>query len=197
MFRHPAVSETQTGPIAHLWYGSAGSRTRPHFDFYVRLAKLFCASPPRADCRSTDCPMQENFFVQVLGEKRWLLAAPAAFGEMYVLPGGHPSGRQSALDWPHVNTTAYPRATGRSATVGKTGVGLLETWLKPKEVLYCPPVWFHSTEAVGPGPNLGLSFWSESGEQRGHRSAALPVGPRCMCVSSQRHKLAKTCFAPR
>jgi hypothetical protein len=128
----------------------------------------------RAECQPTDCLMQENFFVQVLGEKRWLLAAPAAFGEMYVLPGGHPSGRQSALDWPHVNTSAYPRATGKSARVDTAGVGLLETWLKPKEVLYCPPVWFHSTEAVGPGPNLGLSFWSESGEQRAQCSAALP-----------------------
>ena len=110
--------------------------------------------------------MQENFFVQVLGEKRWLLAPPAAFGAMYVLPGGHPSSRQSALDWPHVNTTAYPRATGKmaSAETGAAPVGLLETRLKPKEVLYCPPVWFHSTEAVAPGPNLGLSFWSESGE---------------------------------
>ena len=54
------MSETHDGPIAHLWYGSAGSRTRPHFDFY------------------------ENFFMQVLGEKRWLLAPPAAFAEMCV-----------------------------------------------------------------------------------------------------------------
>lgn len=59
-------------------------------------------------------------------------------------------------DWPHVNTTAYSRASA--------AVGLLETRLKPREVLYCPPVWFHGTEAIGPGPNLGLSFWSESGE---------------------------------
>ena len=56
------MSETHDGPIAHLWYGSAGSRTRPHFDFY------------------------ENFFMQVLGEKRWLLAPPAAFAEMCVMP---------------------------------------------------------------------------------------------------------------
>ena len=64
-----------------------------------------------------------------------------------MLPAGHPSGRQSALDWPHLNTTAYPRAAA--------GVGLLETQIKPTEVLYVPPVWFHSTEAIGPGPNLG------------------------------------------
>ncbi len=133
--------------------------------------------------------MQENFFVQVLGEKRWLLAPPAAYGEMYVLPSGHPSGRQSALDWPHLNTTAYPRATANSARVGLLGpradpVGLLETKLKPHEVLYCPPVWFHSTEAIGPGPNLGLSFWSESGEWCVcYTFNALLVRPTRVCMS--------------
>jgi hypothetical protein len=42
------------------------------------------------------------------------------------------------------------------------GVQLLEAVLQPGEVLYVPPVWFHSTQALGPGPNLGLSYWSES-----------------------------------
>ena len=38
---HPAAVESRSGPLGHIWYGSAGSRTRPHFDMY------------------------ENFFVQV------------------------------------------------------------------------------------------------------------------------------------
>ena len=44
-------------------------------------------------------------------------------------------------------------------------LGLLEAVLQPQEVLYVPPVWFHATEARGPGPNLGLSYWSESETQ--------------------------------
>lgn len=161
--------------------------------------------------RADGCPTvrltQENFFVQVLGEKRWLLAPPAAYAEMYVLPGGHPSGRQSALDWPHVNTTAYPRATAKADGAGTVGigphsgpVGLLETRLKPKEVLYCPPVWFHGTEAIGPGPNLGLSFWSESGKLWSSRRCRACVLNRRVCacaLRAQRRKLVRACYATR
>jgi hypothetical protein len=32
-------------------------------------------------------------------------------------------------------------------------------------VLYVPPGWFHSTEALGTAPNLGLSYWTESDVQ--------------------------------
>ena len=144
---HPQASESRDGPIVHLWYGSAGSSTRSHFDYY------------------------ENFFVQVLGHKRWLLASPEHYAEMYVLPHGHPSGRQSALDWPHNDTAVFPRASKH--------VRLLEAYIGPKEVLYVPPVWFHSTEAIGPGPNLGLSYWSESETQTNYNELATHVNSHC------------------
>ena len=60
---------------------------------------------------------------QVLGAKRWLLAPPAAYASMNVLPSSHPSSRQSALDWPHTNTTAFPAGTT---------AGLLEATLQVK-----------------------------------------------------------------
>jgi hypothetical protein len=88
---HSGALETKNGPISHLWYGMAGSRTRPHFDLY------------------------ENYFVQVVGRKRWLLAPPGQFSEMYVLPSSHPSGRQSALDWPHLETSTFPLASKEGA----------------------------------------------------------------------------------
>ena len=71
-----------------------------------------------------------------------------------MLPTHHPSGRQSALDWPHNNTAVFPRAS--------ESVRLLEAYIGPKEVLYVPPVWFHSTEALGPG--------------------ACPAVPVCLCA---------------
>ena len=38
---------------------------------------------------------------QLLGRKRFLLASPRQYPHFYFYPLMHPSGRHSALDWPH------------------------------------------------------------------------------------------------
>ena len=44
---HPDAQESLAAPLAHLWYGSEGSRTRPHFDMYENFFVQVRRSPQR------------------------------------------------------------------------------------------------------------------------------------------------------
>ena len=94
-------------------------------------------------------------WLQIIGRKRFLLASPEQYPYFYFYPLMHPSGRHSALDWPHAaaNTERFPMAKGAR---------MVEAILSPGEVLFIPSTWIHATEALD-GPGLGMSFWSKDG----------------------------------
>ena len=61
------------GERRYLRLGSAGAASSLHFDVY------------------------HNTFVQLVGEKRWLLLPPDAWAEAWSFPRGHPRARQVLL----------------------------------------------------------------------------------------------------
>jgi hypothetical protein len=78
---YPFEFATSTGRMqsttGHFWWGAGGIRSTPHYD------------------------QSQNFFVQIFGRKRFLLSSPGNYSGFYFYPLSHPSGRHSALDWPH------------------------------------------------------------------------------------------------
>lgn len=70
-----------------------------------------------------------NFFVQVYGKKRFLLAPPSEWKTLYLYPHLHPHYQQSAVDWDSPNLTEFPEFQ-------KTN--LYEANLEPGDLLYIP-----------------------------------------------------------
>jgi hypothetical protein len=118
----------------NLWMGSKGTFTNAHYDSV------------------------HNFFIQVYGKKKFLLFPPNAIEDLYVFPKGHPSARQSRINFESSNAEElrekYPNFLGDGSS------GLLqgyEVTLNPGEMLYVPPGWFHAVWAKS--LSISLSFW--------------------------------------
>ena len=92
-----------------------------------------------------------NTYVQVLGEKRWLLWPPSATRELKEHSALHPFARRSQLALPH-NMTLHGLPAGAPAP--------LEVVLRPGDVLHLPPYWFHHVTALE--PSLSLNLWKMS-----------------------------------
>lgn len=124
-----------------MWFGMKGVRSTIHYD------------------------ESYNFYVQIFGNKRWYMAPPQYYSSCYLYPMAHPSTRQCQLDWPHTDADRFPRATAASnaSAPGQGGEGqgmeLITTVLKPDEILFIPPGWFHATEALD--TNLAMNYWTK------------------------------------
>eukprot|EP00940_MAST-03C_sp_MAST-3C-sp2_P001043 g1043.t1 len=87
-----------------------------------------------------------NFLVQIYGHKRVLLAAP---GEFPTYPEPHPAARQIQQE----------RAL-RSASVD-----VLETVMRPGDVLYIPPYWIHHVDYDRDDMGISVNVWSKAEER--------------------------------
>ena len=96
------------------------------------------------------------------GRKRLLVAPPAASALLHPFPFLHPS---------HAQCQASPAALGPAALAA---AGAFEIELRPGELLYLPPLWFHEVESLSdanpnptprpnpnpnPNPNCGSTRW--------------------------------------
>lgn len=99
-----SVEGTNFTSSANIFIGHAGVTAQAHYD------------------RSS------NYFVQVYGRKRWILAPPSQSECMYFYPYIHPHYQQSAIDWDSPNDTF---------TKFKNTI-LYEANLEPGDVLYIP-----------------------------------------------------------
>lgn len=120
-----------------LWLQSRGVTTQIHFD------------------------LDENFHLQILGNKRFLLVPPSQHEKLYLYPRIHPSYRRSQADLEAVDLERYPRFAEVE--------GALEVTLKPGDMLYIPPLWFHHVTNVNAGLSINvfsdsdeLGFWDDS-----------------------------------
>jgi hypothetical protein len=107
----------------HVWAGEANMSARVHYDTYY------------------------NFYVQLVGRKRFVLLPPEEWVHLRLFPGMHPSGRQSQFDI--------------SERLGSARA--LEVVLEPGQVLFLPPYWFHHVESVD--ASVSVNYWTDSRDQ--------------------------------
>lgn len=93
-----------------------------------------------------------NLHAIMYGRKRFLLFPPAAYKELELYPSLHEFYRQVQTDI--FNLTQPEFKTLWSAT------GAMEVVLRPGEVLYIPPYWFHCVVTME--TTISLNVWSHS-----------------------------------
>jgi hypothetical protein len=113
------ASETE----AILWVGSRGATAQAHYD------------------------LSDNFYVQLLGQKTFLLLPPDT--EMRVHSSLHKNHRQSRRNM-----------TEDAASLLASTPGAVNVTLSPGQVLYIPPFWYHHVTAES--PSASVSVWSPS-----------------------------------
>ena len=96
-----------------------------------------------------------NFFLQVKGTKRFLIAPPDAHSRLRLYPFHHPRDRQSQLE--------------EDSSTNDQKVEVIVVDMKPGDLFYLPPYHFHrvvtTTPRHQPGISVGMSVWSTSMEQ--------------------------------
>lgn len=108
-----------------LWVSSEGVNTHTHFD------------------------QDHNFFLQVAGRKRFVLARAHSHRAMHLFPRTHPMWHKSRLRFLDPDLPLFP---------DYEGVEALEAELGPGDVLYVPPMTYHYVETLS--ASVSLSTWS-------------------------------------
>lgn len=119
-----------------LWISSPGMITHTHFD------------------------QDYNFFVQLVGEKRFTLWPPEQHELMHVYPRVHPLWHKSRVNFLEVDIRQFPgfsRARGVQVKLG------------PGDMLYVPPYTWHYVETLS--PSVSLSTWSHDYSLYDHMNA--------------------------
>ena len=108
-----------------MWLSSPGMITHGHFD------------------------QDFNFFVQLIGEKRFTLWPPSQHELLSVFPRIHPLWHKSRINFRAPDLIKFP-LFGRSRA--------LQVTVGPGDVLYIPPYTWHYVETLS--PSVSLSTWS-------------------------------------
>uniref|UniRef100_A0A6B2LAI5 JmjC domain-containing protein n=1 Tax=Arcella intermedia TaxID=1963864 RepID=A0A6B2LAI5_9EUKA len=111
----------------NLWMGVPPIRTPIHYD------------------------LLHNFYVQLHGNKRFILFPPTDYKYLYLYPRLHPSTRMSQVNLRNLQN--YPDFYKSHP---------IEVVLSPGDVLYIPPYWFHDVTAVGVNVSMSVSIHTES-----------------------------------
>eukprot|EP00467_Chlorarachnion_reptans_P001128 CAMPEP_0114500496 /NCGR_PEP_ID=MMETSP0109-20121206/7997_1 /TAXON_ID=29199 /ORGANISM="Chlorarachnion reptans, Strain CCCM449" /LENGTH=899 /DNA_ID=CAMNT_0001678165 /DNA_START=246 /DNA_END=2945 /DNA_ORIENTATION=- len=94
----------------------------------------------------THCDMDHNFFVQLHGEKRFLLYPPHTYEHLALFPRIHPLWHKSQFNSINQSSDSYaPLVSYRSD-------------LEPGDILYVPPYWFHRVFSMT--ASLSITTWS-------------------------------------
>jgi hypothetical protein len=128
--------------LQYAWLSSEGMRTHTHFD------------------------NDRNFFVQLLGEKRFVLWPPNMTRHLCPYPRLHPLWHKSRAAF---EAPPDPQHGLRACSNYSKASGLRLT-VVPGDVLYIPPFWWHTVETIG-GPSLSLSSLSRWPQLYNHLNA--------------------------
>ncbi|KAL3916326.1 MAG: hypothetical protein SGPRY_006867 [Prymnesium sp.] len=122
-------SDDAKARMQYMWLSTPGVRTHTHFD-----------SDP-------------NFFVQLIGRKRFVLWAPNQSATMCPFPRLHPLWHKSRADFekPDLTVPSCERYNESIAVVVE---------VNPGDVLFVPQFWWHTVETLSPSPSLSLSTLS-------------------------------------
>lgn len=109
--------------VTNFWFGGDRCKTPLHFDD------------------------QENFFVQIFGEKRFLLFSPSQTDYLYQAHGETHShiSRVNVFD---PDESRFPRYTEAEGT---------EVVVQPGDMLYIPKDWWHAVETLN--TSISVNFW--------------------------------------
>ena len=119
-----------------MWISSAGMITHTHFD------------------------QDFNFFVQLVGKKRFTLWSPEQHELMYVYPRVHPMWHKSRVNYRAVDLDRFPAfslARGKQIELGSG------------DMLFVPPYTWHYVETLT--PSVSLSTWSHDYDLYNHMNS--------------------------
>jgi hypothetical protein len=130
-----------TGKVEHvnLWVGQKGVVTHLHQDTY------------------------DNLFVQLVGEKHFVICPPSQVEHVHSFPFLHPSHSQSQLP------SSLDVGSMEHAFPGAKRLRCLETTVKPGEVLYVPPLHWH--QVTTDEASVSLNVWTSSHQQKAFDAA--------------------------
>lgn len=119
-----------------MWISSAGMITHAHFD------------------------QDFNFFVQLIGRKRFTLWPPSQHELMYPYPRVHPLWHKSRINYRAPDIAQFPNFAKTRA---------LQVVVGPGDVLFVPPYTWHYVETLS--PSVSLSTWSHDYDLYDHMNA--------------------------
>ncbi|CAJ1335654.1 unnamed protein product [Effrenium voratum] len=97
----------------------------------------------------------DNIYLQVAGEKRFLLFDPGAAEGLYPFPVAHPYDEYSMVDLEHIDSRSFPK----TAMLQKRGA---VACLRENEALFVPTHWWHHVQGVAPSSHawsISVNFW--------------------------------------
>ena len=137
-----------------MWISSSGMITHGHFD------------------------QDFNFFVQLVGEKRFTLWSPSQHEMMYVFPRTHPLWHKSRVNFKAPDLSRFPQFALTRA---------LQVTVGPGDVLFIPPYTWHYVETLS--SSISLSTWSHDYQLYDHMSAIYRHDHKFDLIADTRGKL--------
>jgi len=99
-----------------------------------------------------------NLYLHAHGTKTMVLLHPKIHRKLRLHPRWHPSSRQSQLSCGQLQ-----EAFGEDGLESDYGFRVI---MRPGDVLYLPPMWFHMAEVGEAGPAVSVNVWMGSDESR-------------------------------
>jgi hypothetical protein len=93
--------------------------------------------------------LQPNLHVQLVGTKRFILFPPEEAAHLYPFPVAHNFDRRAQVDLDAPDPSRYPGCTEARGFVVE---------LRPNEVLYIPPCWWHHVQTCS-SPCVSMAWW--------------------------------------
>ena len=134
------LPNTGAAPMVQVWAGGLGTLTQGHVDDHA------------------------NAFVQIKGNKTFLLTPPSSSLDLHMYPHLHPGALQSQIRLHELGSgdLAPPEDLGLDYFRGLESLaGSVVVSLGPGDVLFVPPQWFHTVVSTTPD-SVSISVWSFS-----------------------------------
>ena len=141
-----------------MWISSAGMITHTHFD------------------------QDYNFFVQLVGKKRFTLWSSSQHELMYMYPRIHPMWHKSRVNYRAVDLFEFPAFSQTKA---------LQIELGPGDMLHVPPYVWHYVETLT--PSVSLSTWSHDHNLYDHMNSIYRHDHKFDLLENPRGKLVMVC----
>ncbi|CAE7223033.1 HIF1AN [Symbiodinium sp. CCMP2592] len=122
------------------------------FGFWSR-SQLFVG--PSESLSPAHYDQYDNIYMQVEGEKHFLLFDPRAAEGLYAFPVSHPYDEYAMVDLQNVDSKSFPRA--RRALEKRGAVATL----RPGEALFIPTHWWHHVQGTASRGawSISVNFW--------------------------------------